>query len=179
MDFSALLAGITSAAGGGIIGVIGTGLQAWTTYKSEQLKMAHELKMRELDQAEITLEHSLKMQEVEATVKGQIAVAEQNRMQTETQVAGELQLASYQTDTAKYGGGFVDAIRGLMRPVLTLYFAILMALIAYQLFMLNDQFIGTATASYLLKDLVNAAIFLATTSVTWWFGSRPVRTLKG
>ncbi|PIP98536.1 MAG: hypothetical protein COW76_20455 [Shewanella sp. CG18_big_fil_WC_8_21_14_2_50_42_11] len=183
MDIGTILAGIGSAASGGLLGVFGTGIKMWADHKAEQAKQAFELQMRKLDQEEMTLEHSLRMKEVEAETKRDIAVASQNRLATEAQAAadveqGEMALvkSSYRMDKATYGGGFVDAIRGLMRPTLTLYFAILMAVISYQLMQINNgQWLDASEAQTMLRDVVNACIFLATTAVTWWFGSRPVK----
>lgn len=174
---------IGSAASGGIFGLLGNGIKSWFDQKAEQAKMNHEIKMREMDQQEITLEHSLKMKEIEEQVKGDIAKATQSRMATEANAAAEvdkaaigLRQASYEMDKATYGGGFVDIIRGMMRPVLTLYFAVLMSLIAWELMKINDgQFVNPTEAQAMFKDVINAIIFLATTSVTWWFGSRPNR----
>lgn len=183
MDITTILGAIGSAASGGILGLFGTGIKMWADHKAEQAKQAFELQMRKLDQEEMTLEHSLKMKEVEAKANRDIAIANQNRMATEAQAAadveqGEMALvqSSYAMDKATYGGGFVDAIRGLMRPTLTLYFAILMAIIAYQLMQLNNgQWLDVSEAQAMLRDVVNACIFLATTAVTWWFGSRPIK----
>ena len=181
MDWTTALGALGSAASGGLLGLFGTGFKLWADHKAQQAKRSFEIQMRKLDQAEMQLEHQLRMREVEAQARKEIAVATVRKEETEAQASAEvekaeiqLRQASYQQDKATYGGGFVDAVRGLMRPILTLYFAVLMALIAYQLFQLANVHIGTATASYLLKDIINACIFLATTSVTWWFGSRPI-----
>lgn len=183
MDIGTLLAGIGSAASGGLLGVFGTGIKMWADHKAEQAKQAFELQMRKLDQEEMTLEHSLRMKEVEAQAKRDIAVAQQSRMATEAQASADIEQAeiqlrqsSYSMDKASYGGGVVDAIRGLMRPTLTLYFAILMAVIAYQLMQINNgQWLDQSEAQSMLKDVINACIFLTTTAVTWWFGSRPIK----
>ncbi|WP_040728242.1 hypothetical protein [Thiomicrorhabdus sp. Kp2] len=182
MDITTILGAVGSAASGGLLGLFGTGIKMWADHKAEEAKRTFELAMRQADREEMQLEHDLHMKQVEAQANRDIAIANQNRLTTESQIAGDVELAelnlrqtSYSNDKATYGGGFVDAIRGLMRPTLTLYFAVLMALIAYQLMQITGQMIGTANAQYLLKEVINAIIFLATTSVTWWFGSRPVK----
>ncbi|WP_321276937.1 hypothetical protein [Thiomicrorhabdus indica] len=176
MDFSTILGGLSATAGGGILGVFGVIGKAWLEHKTRAQTFAHEIAMRNLDREEMELEHALVMKQTEAQTERDIAVAQQNRLATEAQVDGELMQASYSQDKASYGGGFVDAIRGLMRPTLTAYFAVLMALIVYQLFQINGAiFLQTGEAYQLLKDVINACIFLVTTAVTWWFGSRPVK----
>ncbi|WP_178860797.1 hypothetical protein [Thiomicrorhabdus cannonii] len=183
MDIGTLLTGIGSAASGGLIGLFGTGIKMWAEHKSEEAKRTFELAMREADRKEMQLEHDLKMKEVEAMANRDIAVAQQNRLATEASAASEVEKAeinlrqtSYTMDKATYGGGFVDAIRGLMRPTLTVYFAVLMALIAWQLMKLNGgHWVNPTDAQMMLRDTVNACIFLTTTAVTWWFGSRPIK----
>lgn len=182
MDIITLLGAIGSAAGGGVFGLLGTGIKHWFDHQAEQAKRQFELAMRKMDREEMQLEHELQMQTIEKQTERDIAIAHQDRLSLEAQVAGEVEQAelamrreSYANDKATYGGGFVDAIRGLMRPVLTLYFALLMALITYQLMQITGNQVGAANADYLLKQVINTCIFLATTSVTWWFGSRPVK----
>lgn len=182
MDITTILGAVGSAASGGLLGLFGTGIKMWADHKAEEAKRAFELAMRQADREEMQLEHDLQMKQVEAQADRDIALANQNRLTTESQIAGDVELAelnlrqaSYSNDKATYGGGFVDAIRGIMRPTLTLYFAVLMALIAYQIMQITGNIIGTANAQYMLKEVINAIIFLATTSVTWWFGSRPVK----
>ncbi|NPA72691.1 MAG: hypothetical protein GXO35_07665 [Gammaproteobacteria bacterium] len=182
MDVSTVLGAFGAAASGGILGLFGVGAKMWASHKAEQAKFAYDIAMRKADREEMSLEHQFKMKETEANANRDIAVAEQDRLATETQAAADVELAemdlrtqSYANDKTAYGGGLVDTIRGLMRPALTVYFALLMALITYQLFQITGQMVGSATAQYLLKEVINTCIFLATTSVTWWFGSRPVK----
>lgn len=185
MDITTILGAAGSALSGGLLGLFGTGIKMLADYKSQESKRTFELDMRQADLDEMQLEHDLHMKEVEAQTHRDIAIAHQNRLTTESQVSGDIELgelnlrqASYSNDKATYGGGFVDAIRGLMRPILTLYFALSMALIAYQLMQITGNIVGAANAQYLLKEVINAIIFLATTSVTWWFGSRPIHHAK-
>jgi len=182
MDITAILSAMGSAASGGLLGLLGTGIKHWFDHKAEQAKRQFELTMRKMDREEMELEHQLHMLTIEAQTERDIAIAHQERLSLEAHVAGEIEQAeldmrreSYANDKATYGGGFVDAIRGLMRPVLTLYFALLMALITYQLMQMTGNQLGAANADALLNQVVNTCIFLATTSVTWWFGSRPVK----
>lgn len=181
MDVTTILGAIGSAASGGLLGLLGVGAQMWAKHKTEQAKYAYDIAMRQADREEMSLEHQFKMKETEAQASRDIAVANQRRIATESQAAADIEMAdidlrvqSYDMDKATYGGGFVDVVRGLMRPILTVYFAILMSLITYKLFEITGQMVGTATAQFMLKEVINSCIFLATTSVTWWFGSRPV-----
>lgn len=182
MELLNIFTAIGSAASGGLLGLFGNGIKLWADSKAEAAKRAFELAMRQADREEMQLEYDLQLKQTEATVAGQIAVANQQKQTTELQVEGDIQQSemvlisnSYQHDRAQYGGGFVDSIRGLMRPTLTLYFAVLMSFIAYQLMVLTKGIVPEAEAYDLLKMVINACIFLTTTAVTWWFGSRPIK----
>ena len=182
MDIVTIFGAVGSAVSGGLLGLFGNGIKLWADHKAQQAKRNFELALRKADREEMQLEYDLQLKQTEATIAGQVAVGKQLQRSTETQVAGEIEQAkmqlvesSYQHDSARYGGGFVDGVRGLMRPTLTLYFAVLMSLIAYQLMQLTGQVFPPAEAVELLKQVVNACIFLTTTAVTWWFGSRPVK----
>lgn len=182
-DIGSILGVIGSAASGGILGLFGTGVKLWADHKAEQAKRTFELAMRKADRDEMQLEHDLQMKQIEAQTNRDIAIAEQHRLTSEIQVAGEVELSelamrreSYGNDKATYGGGFVDGIRGLMRPALTLYFAVLMSIIAMQLMQVNETiWQDKALAQAMYVDVINAIIFLTTTAVTWWFGSRPIK----
>lgn len=183
MDIAELLGGLATAASGGIFGMIGVGVKHWFDHKAEEAKRQFELAMRKLDREEMQLEHDLQMQTIEKQTERDIAIANQNRLTTETEVAGKIELSelamrreSYAHDKATYGGGWVDKVRGLMRPGLTVFFAINMAIITYMLIQANNAlFTDPDYAQDMLRQVINAIIFLTNTSVTWWFGSRPVK----
>ena len=186
MDITNIFAALGSALSGGLLGVAGTGIKLWAEQKTLQAKYQFQLKMRQLDQEEMTLENELRMREITAESQRDIAVANQTRLAAEStaqadieQADIQLQQESYKQDRAQYGGGFVDGVRGLMRPMLTTYFAVLMALIAYQLTQLTQGLIDPDSANAMLTEVVNSCIFLAVASVTWWFGSRPTAAQKG
>ncbi|MEW8091010.1 MAG: hypothetical protein AB2784_15440 [Candidatus Thiodiazotropha endolucinida] len=67
----------------------------------------------------------------------------------------------------------VDVVRGLMRPVITLYTLGLLTAIGWLLYEAANEVIPKMPALWL--EIVQAVILLATTSVTWWFGSRQMR----
>jgi hypothetical protein len=113
----------------------------------------------------------------------------------EEQVAGEVLTASYEADKATYSLdsvkrltglwknlagfflAFVDVVRGLMRPVITLYTLGLSTAIGWFLYTAADGVIPEMPALWL--GVVQAVILLATTSGTWWFGSRQLRRRIG
>lgn len=68
----------------------------------------------------------------------------------------------------------VDFLRGITRPGLTVYLSILVTIMFYKIFGLVGGFGGLAHQEVvtIFKEVVDLVLFLAATSVTWWFGSR-------
>lgn len=137
---------IFSAAGGGVLGLVGTGIQMWGKHKEREQEFAHELQMQDA----INKNMALEMQKLE--LKGNIDI---DILERETDAKG---LASSIRAEQAIGASYkwVNAVRSMIRPLLTLMLTI-MAFIKP-----NDE------------DLV----WMASTAVNWWFGSRAVSKKK-
>jgi len=155
---------LSSAAGGGVLGLVGSYFKSRQEWKGRELEIKHSLAMRKLDREDIKLEAELQFRRVglESEIQADIN-------------AGKLQEVSYNADEAKYGGGIVDAVRGLMRPLITTYLLVYSSFLGYKLHELLGGLDSLPEVKLfeLYMTLVTAAIFLTTTAVTWWFGSRP------
>jgi len=71
--------------------------------------------------------------------------------------------------------GFVDFLRGLMRPVLTIYLVGLSTWITYKAYILltmTKSAMTTTEALGIFTDATSIIIYLTVSCVTWWFGSR-------
>ncbi|MES2662272.1 MAG: hypothetical protein V4629_03120 [Pseudomonadota bacterium] len=147
---------LASAAGGGILGTIGALSKAGLEFVGKKEENAHQLKMREID-----LRHFDKQIE-KARVEGETGkeIALINAREASLQ-------ASFESDKATYGNQYIDAIRGLMRPLITCYLLIQQTSISYKLFTA-----GAEIPPELFAEAINSTVFLTTTAVTWWFGSR-------
>ena len=186
-----LFAVLSSAAGGGILGLAGTAFKTWQERKDRESQRDHDLKMRELDQADMRLEAELLLKQTATETQGQLALAQTEADAERDVAAAHLQAASYKQDKATYSkvdklsgwwGAFwqgmlalVDMVRGFMRPAITLYLLVICSVIAWELYDLVEamETLLPTQAWPLFQQVVNAIIFLCTTSVTWWFGSRP------
>lgn len=159
---------------GGIVGLFGTWLKA--REEREKLKVEHEHRkaMRQLDLQEMQAEADLKLRQTETEYAGKQVIAETEANAAMDVAASKALTASYRHDKASYGIRFVDATRGLMRPIITVYLLAIMSLIAWKLYGIEAiAGIDANTAWKLFADVVRDATFLAVTAVTWWFGSRP------
>lgn len=168
-----LLAG---AAGGGLLGIIGSGLTAWGEYSKQKLLFEHQHKMATLEQEELKLE-------IERDTK----IAEVDALKAMEVSADAALGASFVNDKRAYSSSgqskwfvFVDVLRGIIRPSLTFYSALLMTYIAVKLHNLNQTTltqVNPDTVWLLYVEVVQAIIFVSTTVILWWFGSRPKKAL--
>lgn len=165
---------------GGLIGLAGAWLKAREERAKMELEQQHQKDMRQLDLQEMQAEADLKLRQTETEFAGKQAIAETEAEAAMDVAASQALTASYKHDKATYGIRFVDAIRGLMRPVITIYLLGILSLIAWQLYGIEAiASIDAQTAWKLFSDVVRDATFLAVTAVTWWFGSRPNSRASG
>lgn len=148
------LIGLTvSAAGGGVFGLLGTALgrvagflERRQTYQHEHARWAHEMRLLEI-------QRDMEREESEADL-----------ILAETQGGWGAMKASIDADAAIAPSyAWVNAVRALTRPVLTLAFWV----IAGVIFIVSE---AEARAA-----LVETTTFAATAATLWWFGDRGAR----
>ena len=170
MDMGTILGAVGNVASGGILGLVGTGIHAWLKAREQKQKLEHEREQARIRLEEMKLEHQQRLEEIKAQGEADANKAAIEAQAAEARAEAEVRAASYRLDKATYGGGLVDAIRGLMRPAITLYTLGLMTAIGWLLY--RAQGIPAEMAGPLWTQIVQTVVFLATTCVTWWFGSR-------
>jgi len=146
---------------GGITGVAGAALSGWIEHRKAAAAHEHELAVRRMNLEEIRLEAETAEKrgalELERTVEAGAAAALE---------------ASYRLEPKRYGRGdhvalvWVDVVRGLVRPVLTIGLVAASVAIYYH----ADATLRAETAGTLL--------YITTACTLWWFGGR-VRAPKG
>ena len=148
------LIGLTSsAAGGGLFGLLGTALGRIAGYFERRQHHAHE-RARWLHESELL---KLQMQASSQETEAERALAE---------TAGSWKgLSASMAAEAAIGASYpwVNAVRGLTRPVLTLVLWVI-ALCVY--------FNADASGQ---KSIAETATFAATAATLWWFGDRGPR----
>lgn len=168
-----ILAGILGSSGfGSLIGWLGGAANRWIDLKNRdkdiavlQLQQAHELAKLDKDREFMLAEYQQRTQI--ATIEGEAKV----------EAAGyDALTASYGADKATYGIKWVDGIRGVVRPILTLLFFLLscvvFAIVAQYVWargvpLSNDQLYE------LFKYCIYWVLFQASVCVGWWFAMRP------
>lgn len=141
MDLGSALANVAS---GGILGLVGTAFSGVLSYF--QAKQAHAQKMEEMQ---------LEAQVSAAQAAGQVAVARE-------QGAAMAFTASQQAE-ASIGASYpwVNAIRALVRPLLTLLYLGLTAVVFFY-----------ASDAETKKFVIDNIVYTGTGCTVWWFGSR-------
>lgn len=165
---------------GGATGIIGVIAQRVADYKNKQLdlqaqkdKQAHEIAMRQADAAILAQEWAARTKVAEVEVAGRSDVAD-----------SESFAASFATEPQRYSEGvkptkgqgwvlvLLDAIRGVVRPALTVYLCVLTTLVYVQAREMVGNGLTAAEALALVKMVVGTILYLTTTCVLWWFGTR-------
>ncbi len=172
-----MIEALLGAAGGGVTGLIGTGIHAWLRRGEEKRAQEHTLAMREMDLKEMEREAELALRRVETEATRHLQEAQQERLAAQDIAAAQMRTSSYQQDEARYGGGMVDVIRGLMRPGITVCLLLMSLAVGWMVWHLVGglESLPAAMLLEILRKLIDALIYLTTTAVVWWFGGRAMR----
>ena len=175
-----LLGGVAAILSGGVTGLLGVVAQRIFDHlkvrqETEQLKLRHEheRELRRID-AEIMREEwaqRVKVAEVEGETAREVADA-----QAFAASFNEPQRYSEGVKVGKFGAAMLvilDFLRGIVRPGLTLY----LAWIATELYLDSQRLLGgmqvdLQSAVDMLRQITAVLLYLFTTCVLWWFGTR-------
>lgn len=186
----------SSVVTGGATGLLGVLFQRYFDYKGKQQDLelvrinnehARLLAQMDVDKANRAAEATENIAETQADA--QVRGAELDAQARADEAAARSYIASIDADRATYLDPkvqsrskfarammtIVDSVRGLIRPLLTVYLVVLVT------FMYNwasnlagtEHGINAADAGALVKTIVNTLLYLVTTVVVWWFGVRP------
>ena len=166
---------------GGATGLIGVGLQRYADYKNKQLDI--QLAKQKFDE-DLALKQ-VDMQMMEKEWAGRVQVA-----QTEAEAAAEVAAskafeASLTSEPKRYSEGvqvgafwggllvLLDLFRGLVRPALTVYLCAISTLIYLQAReLVGKENLSPDQALQIENLIVGTILYLTTTCVLWWFGTR-------
>jgi len=178
---------------GGLTGLIGNTLTAWSNFKTQKLKNEHDEKMYDFKIKELGAKTNAAIKITEAKISGAVELAD-SEAYTESQKQGNKRIFS---DTwiqklmevegrLKYLSvpiavflatllGSVDVLKGFMRPGLTLYLTAVTTWITYKAYEILQQsttLITTAQAFQIYNEVTSIVVYLTVSCVTWWFGDR-------
>lgn len=184
---------------GGITGLLGNFLTSWINFKQKKLEFEHESKMVELEIKAMMAEAEANIKITKAEVEGAIELADASAY-IESQKQGNKNLFDVKWIDRLFGVqgnvgrffaipaailiailfGFVDWLKGMMRPGLTLYLVGLTSYLTYVSYQILTKYGGEDITSdqaiVIWNDVVTIIIYLTVSCVTWWFGDR--RTAK-
>lgn len=173
---------------GGLTGLLGVAFQRFFDF----LKVKQEIEMKKMDH-----EHEANMRRIDGELmaqewaaRTQVATIEAEAKQT---VAAEASFAaSFNNEPKQYSAkvkigpvtGFLlvllDFLRGIVRPGLTIYLCVITTMIYVEAraIMAGVTF-ATADAIRVHDLIVSTILYLTTTCVLWWFGTRNSQKAPG
>jgi hypothetical protein len=152
MDIAGILGNVVS---GGVFGLLGTGLSALVSYF--QAKQQHEFRLAETAQQMELMK--LQAQTAAAQTAGEVAVTREAGAAT----AFTASIQAEQSVSATYP--WVNAVRALVRPALTL-----LALLLTATFYFFPPVMPTELQQFVVQNVGTMAF----AAFTWWFGQRAI-----
>ncbi len=166
---------------GGATGLLGVGLQRFADYKNKQLdiqaakqKFDQDLALKQVD-----------MQIMEKEWAGRVQVAQTEAEAAADAAASKAFEASYAIEPKRYSEGqtvgkvgglllvLLDLFRGVVRPALTVYLCVLTTMVYYQAReLIANEDLDPDQALKIENLIVGTILYLTTTCVLWWFGTR-------
>lgn len=151
---STLTDGVSSLLTGGTLGILGAiGTGVLDIFKTKE-KNKHDLAM--------------------ITANIELAKASGNNLAVIEAI--KLAGSSYEHDKAAYvNAGFVDIIRGLVRPILTTYLVVISSILAIWAF--RKVGVEPVVVAEISKYSVSTCLELTSICIVWYFGSREIRKM--
>ena len=179
---------------GGITGLLGSIATGFLNYKTLKIKNEHEAKMVALETAAMKEEAKMQIAVTKAEIEGAVELAD-TQAYIEGQKAGNQQLFSdkwidklfsiegklrfISTPAAlllALGFGFVDFLKGIMRPGLTLYLTGMTTVITWMAWEIMQkhglQSMTVQQAIDIYNRVITIVIYLTVTCICWWFSDR-------
>jgi Tfp pilus assembly major pilin PilA len=178
-----VISGGASVISGGITGLGGIAVQRYFDLKNAQTKIqadaqnqAHEIEIKKLDleAAQSGAASSLKLAESEA-VKAEVTTDGQSFTAAITSEPQRFTENGKLTDGQNWLLVILDCVRGLVRPGLTAYLAVLTSLIYWQSIRVmtkEGMSMDPEHAYALVNECMSTVLYLFTTSTLFFFGTR-------
>ena len=178
MNFSDVLTNVIS---GGVTGIVGAAISRYADYKSKQLeievqklKFDNEIQLRHID--ERMLEKEWNVRDSIAVTEAESAMDIQDSKAFQTALTSEPKLYHNPLKMTKAQNAwlvFVDGVRGLIRPGLTLYLALITTLVYLEAGgIIKKQVLSSEQAFDIYTQISSTILYLTNCCVLFWFGSR-------
>ena len=179
---------------GGLTGLVGTALTEIFKYRNQKLQFDHDAKMVALETAAMKEEAKMQIAVTKAEIEGAVELADaqaymENLKGSSKPMFSEQWIERLFSVQGKFGRffavpvgvflamgfAFVDWLRGLMRPALTLYLTGMSSVItwmAWEIMQKNGITMTASDAVGIYNQTTSIVIYLTVSCVTWWFGDR-------
>jgi hypothetical protein len=179
---------------GSVTGILGNLLTGWLNYKNTKLSNEHEQKMVALETAAMKEEAKMQIAITKAEIEGAVELADSAAYMESIKAGNKDMFSEKWIDKlfnveGKVGRffsipvavllamafGFVDWLRGFMRPAMTLYLTGMTTVItwmAWKLMQVNGIQLPINDAVAIYSQTTSIVVYLTVSCVTWWFGDR-------
>jgi hypothetical protein len=172
---------------GGITGLVGSAVTAFFTYKQKKIDLEMAVKTKELDIKLAEKEHEFALATSKIEAEAEVEKAAEATLQ-----------ASYAHDRATYSTALmpiiekypylgipfavlfslIDALRGLIRPSMTVYMVVLVTVMYLQavraLGAQGYEGMAADAAMIFVGRILDLVVYLTATIMAWWFGDRTI-----
>lgn len=171
---------IGSVLGGGITGLLGAVITRYADYKSAELnikvsvqKNEHEIAMKNMDYQIMKEEWAQRINIADIEADARVEVADSQAFaasyKTDVRLSNPTKLSKAQNAWL----ALVDGVHGLVRPGLTLYLAgVTTAVYMQASAIIKVMSISPDQAVDIYQQISSTILYLTTTVVLWWFGTR-------
>jgi len=180
---------------GGLTGLVGNIVTGVMNYKTMKLKIEHEAVMVKLETEAMKEEAKMQIAITKAEIEGAVELADSQAYMATIKSGGKAMFSEKWIDKlfsveGKFGRffaipaavflalgfGFVDWLRGFMRPAMTIYLIGMTTVITWMAWNIMKTFgmdtITPAQAIVIFAQVTDIVIYLTVSCVTWWFGDR-------
>jgi hypothetical protein len=178
--------------GGGITGLFGSIITAFTNYQTQKMKNEHAIAMIKAQSEAIRVEAEANIAVARAETEGKIAISELDALKesyksTEKPLFHEAYMEKlFSSKWTSWAGvliavffGLIDVIKASCRPVLTYYLmgaSTWITILAYQLVQESQTTspMSVTAATELFNSVILTLLYLTTSCVSWWFCDRRI-----
>lgn len=180
---------------GGVTGLLGNVITGILKYKNQKMQFEHDQKMIGLETQSMIEKSKAQIAITETQVKGEIEKTDAEAYKEAQKNANVSMFSEKWIDNLfnvegkvgkflavpagialSMGFAFVDWLRGVMRPLLTIYLTVMSSIITYMAWkIIQAHGLATMTATEaigLYSETTSIVIYLTVSCVTWWFGDR-------
>jgi len=180
---------------GGLTGILGNVITSITNYKTQKLKNSHEIAMNDFKLKEIVAKTDANIKLTTAKVQGALELEDAKIYKVAQEKGNQRSFSDKWIDkllgldgklrfiSVPFGVliatmfGFLDFLKGLMRPGLTLYLTGVTSWItwmAWQIMQKDGITMTSAEAIAIFTEVTSIVVYLTVSCVTWWFGDRRI-----